>query len=251
MIEFIVRQKDTYSLNNFELACDEIIIKEKKISALSSGRLQISAEPTTEENYPKVILLVEQFFELESVKIDCSKKLIKDEDTKNVVTAFSDSKTNKFFNLLINAVQRTIDAGKDYKGILLSAIQLLDYNLSPPTVVDFDVANIVDINLGTNMTPELSGGHVWALVVQKETDSSFVIPILKKDPDDISKNDININGECVDISVNKLDEKNTFLSLGYARWISNKRIAKTIGSMDYNYFKEVVAKIPQTFTFEV
>ena len=250
MMLFKVSPNENFSVTLLLQACLKVNAK-VVVHDLQKAQHYITAEPQTQEDTDELLSLIESFYTIESIDIDTTEIKNKEERT---LFNFQDEKLNQQFTILADAVAECLNKGLVPNGYILSAIQGLHAKLKlTMPITEFEVADIVDCNYGTNMPYETSGGHIWNLVVAKNEHQAFVIPMFKNTAESPYQNDaicFAINEEMATFDSVKTDLSSTFLALDAGRWISTYRITKVIGKCTNDCLKKVIIELPKAFDFK-
>ena len=252
MILFKVSPNNNFSITLLLKACSKVNAK-VVVHDLQKAQHFITAEPQSQEDTDELLSLIESFYTINSIEIDTTEPYNKEES--RYLFNFEDEKLNQQFTILADAVAECINNGIAPNGYILSAIQGIHSKLKITTpIMDFEIADIVDCNYGTNMPYETSGGHIWNLVVAKQEHQAFVIPMFKNTVDSQSQNNdaicsIPIDETMVAFNSIKTDLSATFLALSAGRWISTYRITKVIGKVSDDCLKKAITNLPKAFDF--
>lgn len=238
----ISKPENVQNYANFLAECSKLNVQ-LSIQNIQGKSTSISAEPEIEKDYETVITFIDKYFSILSVEIDRITKSVST-DT-NMPPIFSDSKLNQQFELLAKAVQSCIDNDVPANGYILSAIQSIDARLEHTVPLNFSQFDIIDFNFGTNMPYEISGGHIWSVVLKKEDNESFIVPLVKNPETTDGLLQITEDDIFWDTAIIKM--QTTYCTVKYARWISNLRANKVIGKVHPDFIKKIQMQLSSEY----
>lgn len=238
----------------------------------------ISVENVNDDIIDTIIDLVNQYYAILSVDIDNTfeksakqniisdiKEVINESIAEHQTTALdSDLVVDKFnfqseyinnsLTALLKTVSRVLNTNSvvvesDIGQYILSCKSEISMNYFPENIVQFSNGDIVDVNFGTHLLGEISGGHVSAIVCNVANSKMvYVVPITQRLPNTSSKNYFTMNVPQDATYFNKNCKSGTVL-LSKGRYVRVERFNSVIGKTNPDFFKKILSQLASTFDF--